>query len=196
MFRLAPEQLLYNDLSRPLDVGRRYDLASCMEVAEHLPAAVAPILIENLVKLAPVVLFGAAVPAQYGIHHVNCQWPEYWTALFDRFGYRPLDIVRWKVWENPEVEWWYRQNVMLYASPEFLDGHPELHSAPPPSYSPRLFRLSRRSVSDLPETLPEEPAAGGLLVFGACRPSGAGLREGLIKSPRLSSGAKAFPVLL
>lgn len=131
IFRLAPEQLLYHDLTKPLDVGRRYDLANCVEVAEHLPAEAASVLVENLVRLAPVVLFGAAVPAQYGIHHVNCQWPEYWSALFDRYNYSALDIVRWEVWENPKVEWWYRQNMMLYASPEFLKDHPELRSSPP-----------------------------------------------------------------
>lgn len=131
VFRLAPEQLRYHDLTKPLDMGRRYSLASCVEVAEHLPAEAAPVLVENLVKLAPVVLFSAAVPAQYGIHHVNCQWPEYWTRLFGKFGYLPLDILRWEVWENPEVEWWYRQNILLYASPEFLESHPALQSTTP-----------------------------------------------------------------
>jgi SAM-dependent methyltransferase len=131
VFRLAPELLRYHDLTKPLEVGRRYDLASCLEVAEHLPAEAAPVLVANLVALAPVVAFSAAVPAQFGKHHVNCQWPEYWAALFDRFNYRPLDVLRWQVWDNSEVAWWYRQNLILYVAPSFIEAHTEFGKGNP-----------------------------------------------------------------
>lgn len=123
VFRLAPELLLHHDLTKHLKIERRFDLASCLEVAEHLPGEVASTLVDNLVALAPVIAFSAAVPAQYGRHHINCQWPEYWVALFGRHHYRPLDVIRWQVWSNREVGWWYRQNLMLYAAPGFLESH-------------------------------------------------------------------------
>jgi SAM-dependent methyltransferase len=126
VFRLQPELLRHHDLTKPLDVGRRFDLANCLEVAEHLPAEAAPVMVENLVRLAPVVVFSAAIPAQYGIHHVNCQWPEYWTALFERHGYSPISLLRWQIWENAEVAWWYRQNLTIFASQSYLKDHSEL----------------------------------------------------------------------
>jgi hypothetical protein len=44
------------DLTKPLEVGRRFDLAICVEVAEHLPDSVARVLIQSLTSLAPVVM--------------------------------------------------------------------------------------------------------------------------------------------
>ena len=52
------------DLEQPLDVGRQFDLAICMEVAEHLPAARAESLVHDLCRAADVVLFSAAIPAR------------------------------------------------------------------------------------------------------------------------------------
>jgi len=126
VFRLRPDLLQHQDLTKRFELGRRFDLANCLEVAEHLPAEAAPVMVENLVRLAPVVVFSAAVPAQYGLHHVNCQWPEYWTALFNRYRYTPIDVLRWQIWEDGEVSWWYRQNLMLFASQSYLGDHPEL----------------------------------------------------------------------
>jgi SAM-dependent methyltransferase len=126
VFRLSPELLRYHDLTKPLEVGRRFDLANCLEVVEHLPSEAAPTLVDNLVRLAPVVCFSAAIPAQYGRHHVNCQWPEYWSTLFDRYSYRPIDVLRWRIWDDDEVSWWYRQNLMLFISRDYLNRRPEL----------------------------------------------------------------------
>jgi SAM-dependent methyltransferase len=52
------------DLTRPVALERTFDLALCLEVAEHLPAEAAPGLIESLTALAPVVVFSAAIPGQ------------------------------------------------------------------------------------------------------------------------------------
>jgi len=140
VFRLEPELLQYQDLTKSFDVGRRFDLANCLEVAEHLPAEAAPVLVENLVRLAPVVSFSAAIPGQYGLHHVNCQWPEYWTTLFSRHSYRPVSMLGWQIWDNKEVAWWYRQNLMLFASERYLEQHPDLLSrAAPPADIPAHF---------------------------------------------------------
>jgi SAM-dependent methyltransferase len=55
-----------HDLARPLSVGRTFDLAVSLEVAEHLPAASADDFVASLAHLAPVVLFSAAAPYQGG----------------------------------------------------------------------------------------------------------------------------------
>jgi SAM-dependent methyltransferase len=114
------------DLEKPLRLERRFDLAMSLEVAEHLPAACAESFVESLVRLAPVVLFSAAVPGQGGHHHVNEQWPAYWAELFARHNFKAVDCVRPQVWSDERVEFWYRQNTILYARHDYMSQHPEL----------------------------------------------------------------------
>lgn len=114
------------DLSLPLRASRRFELAVCLEVGEHLPETSAATLVQSLVGLADVVMFSAAPPGQGGMNHINEQWPEYWAALFERHGYRALDCIRPGVWNNPEVDWWYAQNTFVYASEHALKTNPGL----------------------------------------------------------------------
>jgi hypothetical protein len=69
---------------------------------------------------APVVLFSAAIPGQGGYGHVNEQWPGYWARMFDECGYGVSDALRWAIWNDERVEPWYRQNLLLCASPTRL----------------------------------------------------------------------------
>lgn len=108
------------DLRGPLELARTFDLVVCLEVAEHLPEESADPLISSLTSLGPAVLFSAAIPAQGGDGHVNEQWPNYWAALFERWSYVPIDCIRRRVWDHPEVEWWYAQNVLLFVHEEYL----------------------------------------------------------------------------
>jgi SAM-dependent methyltransferase len=92
-----------------------FDLVMCMEVAEHLPHARAPSLVAELSSLSDAVLFSAAVPFQYGTNHVNEQWPEYWSILFRGQGFECFDPLRAELWNDPDVDWWYAQNALLFA---------------------------------------------------------------------------------
>jgi SAM-dependent methyltransferase len=117
------------DLTKPFDLGRVFDLALSLEVAEHLPADSAPVFVESLTRLAPLVLFSAAIPFQGGTHHVNEQWPDHWAALFRRHGYVPVDFIRGRIWQNETVDWWYSQNTFLYVEERFLVGNAALRTA-------------------------------------------------------------------
>lgn len=103
------------DLAEPGSLGRfpRHDLAVCLEVAEHLPPQRAGSFIAELCALAPVVLFSAAVPGQGGVGHVNEQWPDYWADLFGDHDYDVSGALRWRIWNEPTVENWYRQNILV-----------------------------------------------------------------------------------
>lgn len=50
------------NLIEPLGLGRSFDLALCLEVAEHLPEEAADRFVESLTALAPVIVFSAAIP--------------------------------------------------------------------------------------------------------------------------------------
>ena len=116
-----PSSLLINlsefhvqNLEQPLSWPTRFDLALCLEVAEHLDARFADQIIETLVSAAPVVLFSAATPGQGGLHHVNEQPASYWLRKFEMHAYRAHDCIRPLVWDNPRVEYWYAQNTFLF----------------------------------------------------------------------------------
>jgi SAM-dependent methyltransferase len=137
------------DLELPLSVGRTYDLAVSLEVAEHLSPRRGPSFVADLVALAPVVMFSAAIPHQGGTAHVNERWQDDWAELFARHGYVAHDCIRPAVWDDPQVERWYAQNTLLYADPAIELGCPSqlplrvvhpgvyLHRAAPGSLSLR-----------------------------------------------------------
>ena len=76
--------------------------------------------------MAPVVFFSAAIPFQGGDHHINEQWPDYWAGLFKCHDYLPIDCVRGKIWGNSDVEWWYAQNALVFASSTVIQTAPAL----------------------------------------------------------------------
>lgn len=112
---------LRRDLARPLALGRRFDLAVSLEVAEHLPEERAAAFVGELISLAPIVAFSAAVPGQGGNNHVNEQFQDYWARLFAAYGYRPVDCIRGRVWDSPAVSFWYAQNLVVYCASDVFD---------------------------------------------------------------------------
>jgi SAM-dependent methyltransferase len=124
------DRFLSADLEQPLYIPRQFDLAISLEVAEHLVPECADAFVDSLVRLAPAVLFSAAVPFQGGVGHVNEQWPEYWAALFDARGYVPVDCIRPRISRNADVEWWYSQNVLLFVRADHLAKYPLLAQCP------------------------------------------------------------------
>lgn len=120
MLKIPGTQFLEMDLTRPIRLLRRFDLVMSLEVAEHLPSACADTFIDSLVNLGAVVLFSAAVPFQGGTHHINEQWPDYWVQRFERRGYVSIDCIRPHIWNNERVDWWYAQNILLFASRDGL----------------------------------------------------------------------------
>jgi SAM-dependent methyltransferase len=116
------EKIVIHDLGTPLDLGRRFDLAIALEVAEHLPESKAREFIQTLCNAADSVLFSAAVPGQGGRRHLNEQWPKYWADLFGELGFRCHDLVRPQVWINPRVLWYYAQNCLLFVREGTVSG--------------------------------------------------------------------------
>lgn len=97
------------------DDPHAFDLVCSMEVAEHLPPDRAASFVEDLCAFGDTVLFSAAIPNQGGTDHVNEQWPTYWARLFADLEFDCFDLLRPKIWSLNGVEWWYRQNALLFA---------------------------------------------------------------------------------
>jgi hypothetical protein len=113
----VPQEIFQrHDLTQPLHLTRRFDVAQSLEVAEHLAPEHASTFVETLVSLADVILFSAAVPFQGGEHHVNEQPPEYWRQKFAAHGYICFDWLRPLIATRRDVKPWYRFNSLLYAN--------------------------------------------------------------------------------
>lgn len=125
MLEIPSDRFRAHDLVTPLRLGREFDLVLSLEVAEHVAAESADLFVDSLTRAGPVVLFSAAAPHQGGTHHINEQWPAYWAERFGRRGYDVIDCVRRRVWHNPEVCWYYAQNVLLFVRRDYLDRAPE-----------------------------------------------------------------------
>lgn len=124
MLKVPVEKVEFKDLKQPFPASRKYDLAMSLEVAEHLPDSVAHQFIKHLTSLSDVVLFSAAIPHQQGTYHINEQYPEYWAKHFQKFGFVPADYLRPLIWNNPDIEYWYKQNCIVYINSEVLDKYP------------------------------------------------------------------------
>jgi SAM-dependent methyltransferase len=104
----------YHDLTKPLDLQRRFDLALCIEVGEHLPEASADTLVDSCVLHGRDVVFGAAVLGQAGNGHINCQPHEYWHEKFEARGFEMFDVIRPLIAHMDAVSPWYRNNMFLF----------------------------------------------------------------------------------
>jgi len=101
------------DLEKPIHLGKQYDLVISLEVAEHLKESAADTFVQSLVDAGKIILFSAAIPYQGGFNHINEQWPSYWADKFRLHGYKTYDVIRNKIWNKPEIESWYKQNMFL-----------------------------------------------------------------------------------
>ncbi|UFN47217.1 hypothetical protein LPC08_14400 [Roseomonas sp. OT10] len=123
---MVPEELfLPVDLAQPglTDAvtarhPQRFDLVMCLEVAEHLPFERSAGVVQELCALGDLILFSAAIPFQQGTGHINEQWPEFWATLFRDRGYACFDPLRPRIWGQPGVDWWYAQNLLVFAREE------------------------------------------------------------------------------
>jgi SAM-dependent methyltransferase len=115
---IPAEQFVRHDLTKPFALNRKFDLVCSMEVAEHLPETSADSFVDCLTAHGDVVFFSAAIPDQGGVYHINEQWQDYWARKFRDRGYQAIDLVRPRVWCDPSVAFYYKQNAVLYAKPE------------------------------------------------------------------------------
>jgi SAM-dependent methyltransferase len=110
---IPQENFQLHDLGVPLTLEKKYDLAICLEVVEHLPPDKADIIIETLIKASDTILFSAALPLQGGQNHLNEQSFSYWINKFNQKGFVVKDLFRHQIWDNLEIDWWYKQNTFF-----------------------------------------------------------------------------------
>lgn len=109
------KEFLEVDLEKPIQLNKKFDLAVCLEVAEHISSSGADRLVENLISLSNIILFSAAIKNQGGQNHLNEQNLTYWKDKFAEHNYTIHDILRPRLWYNENVNYWYKQNIVLFS---------------------------------------------------------------------------------
>jgi hypothetical protein len=143
LLEIPPEKFRAIDFNKGEvpQIDRRFDLAICLEVAEHILPQKGREFVEYLVSLSDNVLFSAAIPGQGGVGHVNEQWPQFWIAMFQSFNYELRDQIRSRIWNDHDIPVWYRQNVMFFSracqTPAIRQGNLDLGGLP--IVHPELF---------------------------------------------------------
>jgi SAM-dependent methyltransferase len=112
---ISPKEFKFVDLENPIVLDKTYDFVISLEVAEHLSEKKADVFVQSLVNAGKIILFSAAVPKQGGINHINEQWPAYWKTKFAQYDYYFHDFIRPQIWNNTEIEYWYKQNIFIVA---------------------------------------------------------------------------------
>lgn len=105
------------DLTQPMNVNIKSDLAICLEVVEHIGSENADILIENISKWSDTIVMTAAPPGQAGLNHVNCQPMSYWEEKMAKYGFKrdyhdEYQVVS-HVAATPHTVWIIR-NLMIF----------------------------------------------------------------------------------
>lgn len=118
---IPAERFIECDLEKEfITQGLKYDLCLCLEVAEHISESRAAGLVKMLCQLSDHVLFSAAIPFQGGTGHVNEQWQSWWANLFEQNYFGTYSRHEPDIRNNPDVELWYRNNIVLYERGELL----------------------------------------------------------------------------
>lgn len=100
------------------EVEQKYDLAMCMEVAEHIPNECSEGLVKFLTELSDTIYFTAAPPGQGGRHHINEQPYEFWVNFFTKYNYE-LDVPTTKdliklMHEYSDGAFWVIKNSLVF----------------------------------------------------------------------------------
>jgi len=109
------EEFSEYDLENMAMHAGQFEMALCIELAEHLSEESGQKLIVFLTSHSDAVLFSAAVPGQGGTGHINERLQSYWHKKFLECGFECFDLVRPLIWCDDDVNVIYKQNMLFYA---------------------------------------------------------------------------------
>lgn len=121
---ISKEEFSVCDLEKEIESKIKYDIVTCLEVAEHLKPEAADRFINSLCLTGDFILFSAAIPGQEGTLHFNEQYPDYWINLFQKNNFDVYDCLRENIWNNKSISSWYRQNVLIFIRKSEISKYP------------------------------------------------------------------------
>lgn len=106
------------DLRNVINSNQRYDLALCLEVAEHIESRYSKNLLDTLTNLSDTVVFTAATPGQGGHFHINEKPREFWIKAWQERNYvykeDAAQALKEEMHKNHVLRW-YLDNLMIFS---------------------------------------------------------------------------------
>ncbi|MCA9798638.1 MAG: class I SAM-dependent methyltransferase [Cyanobacteria bacterium HKST-UBA04] len=105
------------DATKPIRFNQTFDLAMCVEIAEHIPNRCSRQLVKTLTKASDTVFFTAAPPGQGGVGHINEQPQAFWERLFQDEGFsldESLSHYFRTTLQDAQVVYWLSRNIMIF----------------------------------------------------------------------------------
>jgi hypothetical protein len=157
---IKQECFIEGDLNKPQNLGSRFDLVQCLEVAEHIQPCNAEQLIDTLTSHSDAVLFSASPPGQGGEYHINERPFSYWRDLFAKRDYQLFDCLRPVLQDKTHIKPWYRYNTMFFVHRSQVSRLPQeaikykvLPTDPVLDPAPLYYKLRRLIVRFFPAPL-------------------------------------------
>lgn len=97
-------------------LDRLYDMAICVEGAEHIPDKYSEILVQNITKNTNLLIFSAAPPGKGGVDHVNERTWTYWKNRFNKVGFEQCleqTETMQHYLKSVQVKSWYSNNMRV-----------------------------------------------------------------------------------
>jgi Methyltransferase domain len=102
------------NLAKPVDLTKRYDVVTCLEVAEHIPKQYETVFLDNLARHAKeMILLSWAVPGQLGDGHVNCRMNSYVIYRLWQRGFR-LQTAE-TIYLRTHCSFWSPHTLMVFS---------------------------------------------------------------------------------
>ena len=111
------ENIKFLDLSKGVDLHRRFDAAMNIEVGEHMNKKYADILVENITRHTNLLIFSAATPGQGGYGHINEQKFEYWMDKLRcvNFLHSEKETKKFREYlSRKKAKKWYKRNISVF----------------------------------------------------------------------------------
>lgn len=114
-----PVEIIERDLAAPLEnAWGNFDLALCLEVAEHIPEEFSGTFLKNLTAFSDRLLMSAAPPGQGGHHHVNERPRRYWAQKLADLGFaynrRASGLLLKALEPEPPPFMWMANHIGVY----------------------------------------------------------------------------------
>lgn len=140
---VANGELRVKDFEKKLAIEEKFDLAISLEVAEHISLESSKRFVDDICASSDLVLFSAAVVGQGGRGHVNEQNQSFWVGLFEANGYKCMDVIRPAIWNEDEIEVWYKQNTFVFSKNTIKFDMADRSVFPADIIHPDLFKIYR-----------------------------------------------------
>lgn len=111
------EKIIIKDFRKEINLNKKFDMAICFEVAEHMEKKFSNMLVKNITKCMDIIIFTAAKIGQGGMDHINEQTPEFWMNIFNKNGFRfekKISEEMKKRMKEKNVVWWIPENLMVF----------------------------------------------------------------------------------